>query len=157
MPKDTDKSDAIVYLRKNGPSPKRELPVESLGENVRRRIASLNISGGPGGGGPGGTLGGGTTAVAYLKGEHDFEEVVRTWTHINSDALANQSPQSFRRRLRNAVSRDRKDTVSDVLDQEGYSVDHSDRGQSYDQESDCPLCESTVKYMASDLTKCSER
>lgn len=80
MPKDTDKSDAIVYLRENGPSPKRELPVESLGENVRRRIGSLNISGGPDGGGPGGSLGGGTTNVAYQKDEHDFAEVARIWT-----------------------------------------------------------------------------
>lgn len=156
MPKDTAKSDAIIYLRENGPSPKRDLPVESLGEQVRRRIGSLNISGGPDGGGPGGSLGGGTTNVAYLEEKHDFAEVVRIWTQLNSDALENQSPESFRRRLRNAVSRDRKDVVSEVLDDEGYSVDHSDRGHSYDQESDCPLCGSTMTDMASHLSECPE-
>lgn len=157
MPKDAENSDAVTYLKNNGPCAKRDLPVSSLGENVRRLIRSLNISGGSGGGGSGEPLGGGTLTVAYLENEHDFEQVIQTWLRLNSEAIANLSPESLRRRLRDAVSQDRKDVVSEVLDREGYSVDHSDRGHSYSQKFECSLCGTTVKDIASHLSNCSER
>lgn len=43
IPKDTETSAAIQYLKEAGPRPNNELPVEGLGENVRQRIGSLNI------------------------------------------------------------------------------------------------------------------
>jgi hypothetical protein len=61
-------------------------------------------------------------------------------------------PESIRRRLRRAVPDGWEETVSEVIDEAGFTVDHSDRGtETYDNGTTCPLCEETVSDLSTHL------
>lgn len=156
MPKKPEDSDAIVYLQEHGPRPKSELPVNSLGENVRRLLGTLNVGSGPDGGGGTASVAGGMTEVAYLLDDHDLKDVVRVWLEVNSERVDEVDPDSLRRKLRNSVSREEKDTISDVLDEEGFEVDYSDRGGDRSKEFECNFCGASVRDIASHLPECPE-
>ena len=156
MPKKPENSDAVAYLRECGPRPKNELPVSSLGENVRRLLGSLNVSSGPGGGGSTASVSGGMTEVVYLSERHDLGEVVRVWLEVNSERIDKIDPDSLRRKLRNSVSSDERDLVSRVLDDEGFEVDYSNRGGDHSKEFVCNFCGASIPDLASHLTECPE-
>lgn len=86
-----------------------------------------------------------------------MEVVVRRWLKVNSDSMSDVTAESLRRRLRIAVPRENRETISEVLDQEGFDVNHSDRGGSYSQKFECGFCGESVKDMASHLPECTGR
>lgn len=157
MPKKPADSPAVVYLTENGPSPTKELPVRSFGENVRERIGRLNITGGPGGGGATANVAGGLTEIAYLRGEHDLRTVVEAWVEANADRIDDLPRKSVRQRLRASVSYDQRDTVSEVLSEKGYQVDRSGTGGRQTEPFECDLCGASVPDIASHLPECPER
>lgn len=157
MADDSEGSKAVVYLREHGPTAKKELPVKSLSANVRRQIGTLRVTGGPGGGGSSMSVGGGLTHVAYLVEEHEFTRALRVWVNINSEAIERMNPNSLRRKLRGAGTREHQDVVSDVLDELGYEVDYSHRGGSHSTDFECPFCDESVSDLSSHLTKCEQK
>lgn len=157
MPVSPENSKAVVYLRENGPSPTDDLPVSGFGENVRELIRTIHVRGGPGGGGSAESVAGGLTRVAYLAAEHDLERALRVWLDVNAEKVSRISNKSLRWRLRATVASDQRDLVSTVLDEEGFEVDHSDRGTSGFDGFECDLCGESVRDLASHLTECPKR
>lgn len=157
MPKKPADSRAVRYLAEHGPSPRGELPVQNLAKNVRALVGTLNISGGPGGGGSTAGVAGGLTGIAYLREEHELQQVIRAWLEENEDEVEEISADSVRRRLRASVPHEKRDVVSDVLSAEGYEVDYADRGGRQTEPFECSLCGESVPDIASHLQDCPER
>lgn len=157
MPKKPGDSRAVRYLAEHGPSPRGELPVKNLAKNVRALIGTLNISGGPGGGGSTAGVAGGLTGISYLREEHDLQEVIEAWLAENEEQVEEISPDSVRRRLRASVPHEQRDVVSEVLSEQGYEVDYTDRGGRQTEPFECSLCGESVPDIASHLQDCPER
>jgi len=157
MPKKPADSRAVTYLAEHGPSPRGDLPVQNLAKNVRALVGTLNISGGPGGGGSTAGVAGGLTGIAYLREQHDLQEVLEAWLEVNNEEVEEISPDSVRRRLRASVPHEKRDVVSEVLTEAGYEVDYTDRGGRQTEPFECSLCGEQVPDIASHLQDCPER
>lgn len=93
----------------------------------------------------------GSQHVVYLD-EHDPRAVLRTWVETNRAAAEGMGPEAVRRRVRRAAPDDWSDAVEEVLDAEGFTVDHSERGTArYDGARTCPLCGEEVSDLATHL------
>ena len=140
MPTDRDEADSIRHLRANGPTARPDVPGNLTSERVRSRTNVFRMS-----------TGTGTAGIVYLD-DHDPDRVVRTWVEENRETAERLGAESVRRRLRRAAPDGWAETVSDVLDDAGFTVDHSDRGaETYDGETTCPLCDETVSDLSTHL------
>ena len=97
------------------------------------------------------STGTGTAGIVYLD-DHEPDRIVRIRVEENRETAERLGAESVRRRLRRAAPNGWAETVSDVLDDAGFAVDHSDRGaKTYDGETTCPLCGETVSDLPTHL------